>query len=61
MMKKLFILLIFFSLLSNIYAEDDCTYDQKVWQEYYQGLCMKYKNCEYLRSENKVIIERGLE
>lgn len=61
MIKKSLVLLIFLSALGNVYAEDDCTYDQKRQEEYYQGLCERYENCEYLRYENKVIIERGLE
>ena len=59
MIKKIFVLLIFFLPLSNLYAEKDCIYDQKTQREYYQGLCKEYKNCLYLESENKVIIKRG--
>jgi hypothetical protein len=59
MIKKSFILIIFFLFLSIVYAEEDCTYDQKVQQGYYLGLCQKYKNCKYIESEKKVIIKRG--
>lgn len=61
MIKKPLVLLIFLLCLGNVFAEDDCTYDQERQEEYYQGLCERYEDCEYLRSENKVIIERGLE
>jgi hypothetical protein len=61
MIKKSFILIVFFLSLSNVYAEEDCTYDQKTQLEYYQELCRKYKGCEYIESKNKVIIKRGFE
>ncbi len=58
MIKKAFIFTTIFLTLSNVYAQEDCVYDQKNQREYYQELCRKYKNCKYIESECKAIIQR---